>query len=61
MELSAKNFLDDPDELIEMPGLVEEVVELGGFVIGRERLDPGWRWSKDIRPIVGGDRYLVTA
>ncbi len=54
VSFSAKNF-DDPDEVIEMPGLVEEVVELGGFVIGRERLDPGWRWSKDIRPIVGGD------
>ena len=37
MSLSAKNF-DDPDELIEMPGLLEEVVELGGFVIGRERM-----------------------
>lgn len=54
VSFSAKNF-DDPDERVEMPGLVEEVVELGGFVIGRERLDPGWRWSKDTRPLIGGD------
>jgi class 3 adenylate cyclase len=54
MDLSAKNF-DEPDELVELPGLVEEIVEVGGFVIGREVLAPGWRWSTDTKPTVGGD------
>jgi class 3 adenylate cyclase len=54
MDLTAKNF-DDPDELIELPGLVEEVVEVGGFVVGREVVAPGWRWSTDTRPVVGGE------
>ena len=51
---SAKNF-DAPDEVVELPGLLEEVVEVGGFTVGRETVDPGWRWSKDTRPVVGGD------
>ena len=54
MELSAKNF-DEPDEVVRLPGLVEEVVEVGGFVVGRETVEPGWRWSKDTKPVVGGE------
>ncbi|MGZ6544599.1 MAG: adenylate/guanylate cyclase domain-containing protein [Actinomycetota bacterium] len=54
MELSAKNF-DEPDETVELPGLIERVVEVGGFVVGREVVAPGWRWSKDTKPVVGGD------
>ncbi len=54
MELSAKNF-DEPDEIVELPGLLEEVVEIGGFVVGREVVAPGWRWSTDTKPAVGGE------
>jgi class 3 adenylate cyclase len=54
MELSAKNF-DEPDEVVELPGLLEEIVEVGGFVVGREVVAPGWRWSKDTKPAVGGE------
>jgi class 3 adenylate cyclase len=54
MELSAKSF-DEPDEIVELPGLLEEVVEVGGFVVGREVVAPGWRWSKDTKPVVGGE------
>ena len=54
MELSAKNF-DQPDEVVELPGLLEEVVEIGGFLVGREVVAPGWRWSRDTQPTVGGE------
>jgi class 3 adenylate cyclase len=54
MDLSAKN-LDEPDERVELPGLVEDMVEVGGFVVGREVVAPGWRWSTDTRPTVGGE------
>jgi class 3 adenylate cyclase len=54
VEPSAKNF-DTPDEVVELPRLREEVVELGGFVVGRETVEPGWRWSTDTRPVVGGE------
>jgi hypothetical protein len=32
-----------------------EVVRLGGTSAARMRLEPGWRWSECIQPIVGGD------
>jgi class 3 adenylate cyclase len=54
MDLSAKN-LEEPDELVELPGLLEEIVEVGGFVVGRETVAPGWRWSTDTKPVVGGE------
>ena len=54
MDLVAKNF-DSPDEVVRLPGLLEEVVEVGGFTVGREVVDPGWRWTKDTRPVVGGE------
>lgn len=54
VELSAKN-LDDPDERIALPGSIEDVVEIGGFRVIREEVAPGWRWSKDARPVVGGE------
>ena len=29
------------------------VVSIAGMTIGREVMQPGWRWSEDIKPIVG--------
>jgi hypothetical protein len=54
MALSSKS-LDHPDEIVRLPRLLEQVVEIGGFVVGLETVDPGWRWSKDTKPEVGGD------
>lgn len=31
------------------------VADVGGATIMRERMDPGWRWSIDLKPIVGTD------
>ncbi len=33
-----------------------EVVRMGGATAARMRLEPGWRWSDCIKPIVGGER-----
>ena len=30
-------------------------VSVAGMTLGREVMDPGWRWSEDVRPIVGTD------
>jgi hypothetical protein len=38
-------------------GRVEWVV-LGDLTVGRSMGQPGWRWSKHIRPLVGGDWCL---
>jgi hypothetical protein len=30
-----------------------EIVNVGGGTVGRLTLEPGWRWSKDVKPIAG--------
>jgi hypothetical protein len=32
-----------------------EVVDLGTVKVGRFTMEPGWRWSESIKPIVGTD------
>ena len=40
-----------PDEVREFPHGRVELVTLGGSQIGRLILEPGWRWSNDVKPI----------
>jgi len=47
-----KNF-DDPTEVRTFPKGKLELVAVAGHTIGRLTLEPGWRWSKHVRPIVG--------
>lgn len=51
-ELIAKRF-DEPDELISHPRLVGQVLLLGETYVGRYIHQPGWRWSEDMKPLVG--------
>jgi class 3 adenylate cyclase len=50
----AKNF-GNPDKTIRLPGITVELVEVGELTVGYIVTEPGWRWSKDVRPLVGGD------
>lgn len=50
--IDAKSF-DDPDEVVTFDLGRVELVNLGSLGIGREILQPGWRWSTHIKPIVG--------
>jgi len=43
----------DPDETREFPHGSVELVRIGGGVVGRLTLQPGWRWSTDVKPIAG--------
>jgi quercetin dioxygenase-like cupin family protein len=36
-----------------------EVVRLGDFTIGRMILQPGWRWSECVKPVVGTESCQV--
>jgi hypothetical protein len=54
VNLVGENFTDASD-VVELPLLREEVVDVGGFVVGREVTEPGWRWSEHARPVLGGD------
>jgi len=50
-----RKSLSEPDEIVELPGVRTELVELGDMTVGRMVNEPGWRWSTHIRPQVGGD------
>jgi class 3 adenylate cyclase len=45
--------LDEPDEVRALGHGTGAFVDLGNVAIGRAVLEPGWRWSRDIRPLVG--------
>lgn len=50
-----RKSLDMPDETRTLPHGQTDIWNLGDFVVGRIRFDPGWRWSKDVKPIAGTD------
>jgi len=56
--LTAKN-LDAPDESRTSDHGRMAVVNLPGATIVRATLQPGWRWSTDLRPIVGTESCQV--
>lgn len=49
---TSKSF-DVPDELRTPPKTRVAVVDLNGDKVARLTLEPGWRWSESVRPIVG--------
>jgi len=51
-EIHRRN-LGSPDEHVEYPLGGTDEVHLAELVVGRSRLQPGWRWSEHIRPIIG--------
>ena len=50
-----KKSFDDADEVKSPPKAHVEVVKLGNMNASRLVLQPGWRWSECIKPVVGGD------
>jgi len=46
--------LDSPDELMELERLRAQIVGLGDLTVAVQVIQPGWRWSVDIKPLVGG-------
>lgn len=43
----------EPDEIREFPNGRAEIVSVQGAEIGRLVLEPGWRWSNDVKTIAG--------
>jgi mannose-6-phosphate isomerase-like protein (cupin superfamily) len=43
---------DSPDEVRSPNKTRVEVVGLDGFTLGRMILEPGWRWSECVKPVV---------
>ena len=52
--LTVKQF-DNPDETRTPDKTKVQVVNLGAGTAARLSVEPGWRWSECIKPVVGGD------
>ena len=53
MKRTEHRNLGRPDENRDFPHGRVELVHMGEGTIGRMTLEPGWRWSQDVKPIVG--------
>jgi len=49
-ETEHKTFVK-PEETRQFPHGRAEMLTLGGSAVGRLVLEPGWRWSNDVKPI----------
>jgi hypothetical protein len=43
------------DETRTFPNGALDLLQIGGAEIGRLTLQPGWRWSTDVKPVAGTD------
>jgi mannose-6-phosphate isomerase-like protein (cupin superfamily) len=57
-KLSAKTF-DQPDEVRTPDKAKVDVVDLGDVKAARMTLQPGWRWSECIKPVVGTETCQI--
>jgi hypothetical protein len=46
---------EKPDEVRTFEKGQLDLVNMGGGVVGRLTLQPGWRWSEHVKPIAGTD------
>src|SRR5262245_4778746 len=53
--VEARSF-DESDEIRTPDKTKVEIVRMGGTSASRMLLEPGWKWSDCIKPIVGGER-----
>lgn len=47
--------LGEPHETVRFPGVHVDQIDLGDWTVSRFVGQPGWRWSKDVKPLVGGE------
>jgi hypothetical protein len=52
MDGFARSF-ERPDDTTRFPNGQEHVVEVSGTPVGQATFQPGWRWSNDVRPLMG--------
>jgi hypothetical protein len=50
-EMLSRNLDKNPDEVRKFSNGKIELANLGEATIGRVILEPGWKWSKDVKPI----------
>ena len=50
-----RKSLHEPEQVVEFPNLRLELVTIGDVTVAHMVNQPGWRWSTDVRPTVGGE------
>ena len=58
MVLQKKNFMN-PDQTQTPPNTRLDTVKIGNMTVTRQSYQPGWRWSKDTKPIAKTDSCKV--
>jgi class 3 adenylate cyclase len=48
-----RKSLNDPDVVRRFPRGVGYLARVGSLAVGRAELEPGWRWSVDVKPLAG--------
>ncbi len=59
-EMQSRNLDKNPDEVRKLGNGKIELAKLGDAVIGRMTAEPGWKWSKDVRPVVNTNSCQIT-
>ena len=52
-EIARKGGASVPDEKRSFEHGTMHIVKIDGATIGRAVFNPGWKWSKDVKPLVG--------
>jgi hypothetical protein len=52
---AVKRSFDAPDEVRELGRATGELITIGEHPFARAVMQPGWRWSEDIKPIAQTD------
>ncbi len=58
MPNQAKSF-EQPEETRSFDNGRLDLVEIAGNKVGRTHLEPGWKWSEAVKPVVGTDSCQV--
>ena len=59
-KLASKSH-NEPDEVRSPAKTRVEVVRLPGFTLGRLNMEPGWKWSECVKPVVKTESCQVSA
>jgi mannose-6-phosphate isomerase-like protein (cupin superfamily) len=59
LKFSSKSH-NNPDEVRAPDKTRVEVVRLPGFTLGRLNMEPGWKWSECVKPVVKTDSCQVS-
>ncbi len=55
----AKKNIGSPDEARNFPKGKLDLVTIGGVTFGLARLEPGWKWSECVKPLVNTESCLA--